>query len=126
MLSSAGFAVCGVYLVDSIFVTDASKLIAGNLMALSAMVHLELPHINVLSKCDLIDKTVMERYLAPAGAELVSELHRTMGARFRNLNEALARIVSIGNHELAVCLCSVLETRERICRPLLSSSSTCS
>ena len=47
----------------------------------------------ILSKCDLIDKTVMERYLAPAGADLVSELHRTMGARFRNLNEALARIV---------------------------------
>lgn len=47
MLHNLGFAVCGVYLVDSIFVTDASKLIAGNLMALSAMIHLELPHINV-------------------------------------------------------------------------------
>ena len=46
-LRTAGFNVCGVYLVDATFVTDASKLIAGNLMALSAMVHLELPHINV-------------------------------------------------------------------------------
>ena len=29
------------------FVTDAAKLLSGNLAALSAMVHLELPHVNV-------------------------------------------------------------------------------
>lgn len=33
-----GFNVVGVYCVDSLFITDASKLIAGNLTALSAMV----------------------------------------------------------------------------------------
>jgi GTPase SAR1 family protein len=49
VLKSVGFNVCGVYCVDSLFITDASKLIAGNLMALSAMVYLELPHINVRS-----------------------------------------------------------------------------
>mgnify|MGYP003876612803 CR=1 FL=1 len=29
------------------FATDASKLLAGTLMALSSMMHLELPHVNV-------------------------------------------------------------------------------
>lgn len=43
----AGFAVAGVYTIDAMFVTDAAKLISGNLAALSAMVHLELPHVNV-------------------------------------------------------------------------------
>jgi hypothetical protein len=33
-------------LLDASFVTDAAKLIAGNLTALACMVHLELPHIN--------------------------------------------------------------------------------
>lgn len=37
----------GVYTIDAMFVTDAAKLISGNLAALSAMVHLELPHVNV-------------------------------------------------------------------------------
>jgi hypothetical protein len=46
-LRRAGFAVCGVYCLDATFVTDAAKLIAGNLAALAAMMHLELPHINV-------------------------------------------------------------------------------
>ena len=46
-LAAAGFSLCAVYLLDATFVTDAAKLIAGNLTALAAMVHLELPHINV-------------------------------------------------------------------------------
>lgn len=67
-LRRTGFNVCGVYLLDATFVTDAAKLISGNLMALAAMVHLELPHVNVLSKCDLIDKNVLDKYLSPSGA----------------------------------------------------------
>jgi len=39
--------VAGVYTIDAMFVTDAAKLLSGNLAALSAMVHLELPHVNV-------------------------------------------------------------------------------
>lgn len=59
-LRSSGFEVVVVYCVDATFVTDASKLIAGNLVALSAMVHLELPHVNVLTKCDLVDRSKLE------------------------------------------------------------------
>jgi GPN-loop GTPase len=46
-LVAADFNLCAVYLLDATFVTDAAKLISGNLAALAAMVHLELPHINV-------------------------------------------------------------------------------
>lgn len=93
MLHSAGFAVVGVYCLDALFVGDAAKLIAGNLAALAAMVHLELPHINVLTKCDLVDKEELERYLAPSGEELAGELTRAMGPRFKRLNHAMARLV---------------------------------
>lgn len=93
MLQRYGFNVCGVYLVDALFVTDASKLIAGNLMALSAMTHFELPHVNVLSKCDLVDKALLDKYLAPSGDTLVSELNAATGPRFASLNVALARIL---------------------------------
>lgn len=84
---------CVVYCVDSLFVTDAAKLIAGNLTALAAMVHLELPHINLLTKCDLVDKGALERYLAPSGDALAGELARATGPRFKALNKAIARIL---------------------------------
>ena len=50
------FRLCAVFLLDSQFLIEASKLLAGMLTALSSMVTLELPHVNVLSKVDLLDK----------------------------------------------------------------------
>ena len=50
------FRVCGVFLIDSQFMVDSSKFFAGVLSALSAMIQLEVPHINVMSKMDLLNK----------------------------------------------------------------------
>lgn len=44
------------FIVDATFVCDAPKFISGSLLSLSAMIALELPHINVLSKTDLVDE----------------------------------------------------------------------
>lgn len=49
-----GWAVCVVYCLDSQFVSEVSKFVAGSLQAMSAMVLLELPHLNVLTKVDLL------------------------------------------------------------------------
>ena len=59
------FRLCGVFLLDSQFLIDTSKYFSGVLVALSTMISLELPHINVLSKMDLLDpksKKEIERY----------------------------------------------------------------
>ncbi|KAF0361278.1 GPN-loop GTPase [Gigaspora margarita] len=50
------FRICGVYLLESQFIQDNSKFFAGVMSAMSAMVSLEIPHINVLSKMDLLGK----------------------------------------------------------------------
>lgn len=42
-----------VYCLDVQFVAEMPKFIAGSMSALSAMVQLELPHVNVLTKMDL-------------------------------------------------------------------------
>lgn len=52
---------CGVFLIDSQFVVDCSKFFAGVLTALSAMIQLEIPHINVMSKMDLLNKKQMKQ-----------------------------------------------------------------
>jgi hypothetical protein len=45
--------VCGVFLIDSHFMVDGGKFISGAMAALSVMVNLEIPHVNILSKVTL-------------------------------------------------------------------------
>lgn len=59
-LQKWNFRLCGVFLLDSQFLIETSKFFAGAMTALSAMVVLELPHINVLSKMDLLDKKTLK------------------------------------------------------------------
>jgi len=44
-----------VHLVDAHLCSDPGKYISALLLSLSTMLHMELPHINVLSKIDLIE-----------------------------------------------------------------------
>lgn len=58
-----------VYLLEATFVVDRAKFFAGTLSAMSAMLMLEVPHINVLSKMDLVKGQVrnkdIKRFLTP-------------------------------------------------------------
>lgn len=45
-----------VHLCDAHYITDASKYLSVLLLSLRAMLQLELPHINVLSKVDLLSQ----------------------------------------------------------------------
>ena len=53
------FLVCrlaAVHLVDAHLCSDPAKYLSALLLSLSVMLHLELPHVNVLSKIDLIEQ----------------------------------------------------------------------
>lgn len=50
------YRICGLYLLDSQFIEDSSKFFAGVMSAMSAMVQLEIPHINIMTKMDLLGK----------------------------------------------------------------------
>ncbi|PHH67216.1 hypothetical protein CDD81_2985 [Ophiocordyceps australis] len=58
-----------VYLLEATFVVDRAKFFAGTLSAMSAMLMLQVPHINVLSKMDLVKGQVrkkdLKRFLTP-------------------------------------------------------------
>lgn len=49
-----------VYCLDVQFASEMPKFIAGCMNALSAMVQLELPHVNVLTKMDLCKNKVQK------------------------------------------------------------------
>jgi GTPase SAR1 family protein len=107
-LQNWGYNVCGVYLLDSHFVTDAPKFISGTLAVLSAMVQLELPHVNVLSKCDLLRKSDLggyedvERFLDGDVDSLIGDLNAMESYEqaaedkkgFQSLNRAIGRLLS--------------------------------
>jgi GTPase SAR1 family protein len=63
-LQHVGFTICGVYCVEAPFVTDPFKYFSACLTAMSAMIQMEIPHVNILTKMDLIKDTIdNKRYL---------------------------------------------------------------
>ncbi|KXJ86135.1 GPN-loop GTPase 3 like protein [Microdochium bolleyi] len=66
---SLDIRLCAAYLLEATFVVDRAKYFAGTLSAMSAMIMLEVPHINILSKMDLVKDQVrkkdMKRFLTP-------------------------------------------------------------
>src|SRR3954470_14641859 len=54
MRGSLNINMCAAYLLESTFIIDRPKLFAGSLSAMSAMLMLEMPHVNILSKMDLV------------------------------------------------------------------------
>ena len=111
-----------VYLLEATFVVDRAKFFAGTLSAMSAMLMLEVPHINILSKMDLVKGQVkkkdLKRFLTPDVGLLdddpVERARRTAegpegeddeskrpdekdqvmkGASFRRLNRAVAGLI---------------------------------
>uniref|UniRef100_A0A7N0T9N7 GPN-loop GTPase 3 n=1 Tax=Kalanchoe fedtschenkoi TaxID=63787 RepID=A0A7N0T9N7_KALFE len=92
-LKRKNFNVCAVYLLDSQFITDVTKFISGCMASLSAMVQLELPHVNILSKMDLVtSKKDIDDYLDPEPNVLLSELNKRMAPQYQKLNKALIEL----------------------------------
>jgi GPN-loop GTPase len=67
------------YLLEATFVVDRAKYFAGSLSAMSAMIMLEVPHLNILSKMDLVEgqvkKRELSRFLTPDTSLLEDDPH---------------------------------------------------
>ncbi|KAL8937109.1 MAG: hypothetical protein Q9211_003849 [Gyalolechia sp. 1 TL-2023] len=111
---SLNISLCAAYLLESTFVIDRAKFFAGTLSAMSAMIMLEIPHLNILSKMDLVKGSVPERqlkrFLDPDTSLLEDDTHdgdqrgeRIMdpaskesvmgGGSFKRLNQAVAKLI---------------------------------
>lgn len=94
LLQSLDFRVAGVYCIDINFIEDMPKFLSGTLAALTAMVNLELPHINVLTKCDLLSEEVdLDEFLEADARQITEGLSKGMHPKFRALNEAMGQLV---------------------------------
>lgn len=55
-LESLGYLLCTVHLIDSHYCSEPAKFISTLMLSLNTMLHMGLPHVNVLSKADLFKK----------------------------------------------------------------------
>nr|ACO11566.1 ATP-binding domain 1 family member C [Caligus rogercresseyi] len=96
-LASWGFRVGGLFLIDANFMVDGGKFVSGSTAALSTMVNLEIPHINVLSKLDLLSpasRKRLDRFLDMDTQELTeSEAIGRFGRKYHRLSQALGRVI---------------------------------
>ncbi|RDK48122.1 hypothetical protein M752DRAFT_272314 [Aspergillus phoenicis ATCC 13157] len=107
-------SLCAAYLLESTFVVDKAKFFAGTLSAMSAMLMLEMPHVNILSKMDQVKDMVSRKelkqftnvdvnnLLGTAGDEETSSVATgdpsskdTMlsGGSFQQLNRAVGQLI---------------------------------
>ncbi|XP_058014659.1 GPN-loop GTPase 3 [Ahaetulla prasina] len=91
------FHVCGVFLVDSQFMVESFKFISGAMAALSAMVSLEIPQVNVMSKMDLLSKRAkseIEKYLDPDMYSALDDSTDMLKSRqFKKLTKAICGLI---------------------------------
>lgn len=91
-----------VYLLESQFMEDPAKYFSGVLSAMSCMVSLEVPSVNVMSKMDLVKKgkqgqkrrRVVERFLDPDPELLRERADAATNPKFHDLNSAIVQLVS--------------------------------
>lgn len=101
---------CAAYLLESTFVVDKAKFFAGTLSAMSAMLMLEIPHVNILSKMDQVREMVSRRELrrfanvdvqllqndeedASVSANPMAPDALMSGGSFKQLNRAVAQLI---------------------------------
>lgn len=98
MLQNLNFRICGVFLMDVQFMIDASKFLSGTLAALSAMINLEISHVNILSKMDLLSKSGQKRldnYIDPDPHSLLTDADEDpWNDQYRSLTESIGRIIT--------------------------------
>ena len=94
-LKKNGFSIVSIFCLDCTFLQEQSKFISGNLLSLATMIQVSLPHITVLTKCDLISKTNIykdiEEGMSPE--DLVNELTPFLGKKIDKLNNLMIDFV---------------------------------
>ncbi|SGY23684.1 BQ5605_C019g08968 [Microbotryum silenes-dioicae] len=101
LTSTMGIQLVSVYLLESQFMEDTAKYFSGVLSAMSCMVGLEVPSVNVMSKMDLVKKGTtgakrrkqVDRFLDPDPELLRESANRTTNPKFHALNSALVQLI---------------------------------
>eukprot|EP00915_Cephaloidophora_sp_WS-2016_P006548 GHVH01008835.1.p1 GENE.GHVH01008835.1~~GHVH01008835.1.p1 ORF type:complete len:290 (-),score=42.19 GHVH01008835.1:446-1285(-) len=90
------YQMVAVYCLDVSFVNDAGKFISGCLSCLSTMIQLNLPHVSLLTKCDLLteqEKEELDRRLDMRPREICADLTDVHGPKYKRLHETMTELL---------------------------------
>lgn len=92
------FRVCAVFMIDAHYMVDSSKFLSASLAATSAMMSLEVPHVNLVTKMDLLDRAARHRVQAFLDTDTRALLGDGLrggrwSERFSRLTAALAQVL---------------------------------
>uniref|UniRef100_A0A2P2I0L5 GPN-loop GTPase 2 n=2 Tax=Hirondellea gigas TaxID=1518452 RepID=A0A2P2I0L5_9CRUS len=100
-LDAAGVRLCSVYLIDAHYANEPGKYVSALLVALTSMLQMESPAINLLSKVDLVDKyeslqMPLEFYTEVLDLDyLLDQFEDTpFTKKYKKLNKAIADLVT--------------------------------
>ncbi|KAI9017056.1 GPN-loop GTPase [Gaertneriomyces semiglobifer] len=120
-LQKREYRLCCTHLVDSHYCTDPAKYVALLLLSLKTMIQLELPHINVLSKVDLMEAYgelpfPLDFYTEVQDLDyILQQLNEdAWGKKYHKLNEALCELVK--DYSLVGFYTLSIEDRESVLR----------
>ncbi|KAB0792320.1 hypothetical protein PPYR_14279 [Photinus pyralis] len=100
-LQEIGYHLCVVHVVDSHYCSDPTKFISTLLLSLSTMLQIGLPHVNVLSKADLLRRHSesldfgLDFYTDVLNLEYLLELldEGPFSSKFKKLNAAIVGLI---------------------------------
>lgn len=99
LLNELGFRMCGVFCLDAQFVTDMAKYMSGTLSALSTLVNLEIPFVNILTKVDLLppdQRRQVRKYLEPDPLFVEEDLflNSSWASKYKQLSKAMSDLIN--------------------------------
>ena len=96
-LQTLNFRICAIFVMDTQFMTDAAKFLSGTMAALSVMINLELPHMNILTKLDLLSKSArkqLDKFLEPDSESLLADMEDDpWNVRYGKLTSTLGKLI---------------------------------
>ncbi|KAK1553702.1 hypothetical protein Q3G72_002320 [Acer saccharum] len=97
LMKKLNLRLTAVHLVDSHLCSDPGKYISALLLTLSTMLHLELPHVNVLSKIDLIESCGKLDFNLDFYTDVQNlsylRYHEDHSAKYRKLTKELCEVI---------------------------------
>ncbi|GIY69228.1 GPN-loop GTPase 2 [Caerostris darwini] len=128
IMCKSGFMLSAVHLVDSHYCCDPAKFVSVLLTSLSTMLQMQMPHINVLSKADIIEKQGKLHFNLDFYTEVLDleELVNLLSddpflSKYKKLNKALIELVEnyslVSFHLLSIkskeCMSKVLKAADK-------------
>jgi GTPase SAR1 family protein len=93
-LKRSGINILSVFCLDSTFITEQSKFVSGCVLSLATMIQMELPHLTVLTKTDMVEnKDLLEQMEELDPKTLINEINPLMGKNMEKLNKALIGLI---------------------------------